>query len=436
MWLENSSESLNRKYNNMGRRGFLAVVHREFKRSARESERRQKASQRAYAAAEREAESARKREIQAYAQAQKASAADQKRFEKEAKECHYSAMTAEVERMNLELSEIAEDLDGILAATLDVDDFLDLETLKVQAIHPPFLPQKFLLEACPPLPIADPVAPTYVEPTTSKIITHFFGKKKHKQKVETARAKYASELETWRIAVEQVGVRRMEEAAMYKKREEQRLAALQAAQDRYASECAERDQEAANQNCAVDALIANLGYGIPEAIEEYIGIVLSNAIYPDHFPIEHEFSYVPGSAELTLRVSIPAPDQMSTVKAYKYTKSSDEITAVQMTAKACKERYANAIDQVALRVPHEIFEADRRGLIGSVSLVVGTHTTNPATGVSGYIPFVAMGVAREEFLKLELSNVLPEATLKHFGASVSKNPFELVHAIVSGVRRS
>lgn len=420
----------------MAKKDFLAVVHRELKRSARESERRQKTSQRAYAAAEREAEAARKRDIQAYAQSQKASAADQKRFEKDAKESHYSAMAAEVERLNLGLSEIAEELDGILAATLDVDDFLDLETLKVQVAHPPFLPDESLITPRLPLPIPDPVAPVYVEPTTSKIYIHLFGKKKHKKKVATARTKYQADAEAWRIAMEQVGARRIEEAALYEEREIQRLAALQVAQDRYAAECAERDQEAASQNSAVDALIANLGYGIPEAIEEYVGIVLSNAIYPDHFPTEHEFSYVPDSAELTLKVSVPAPDQISMVKAYKYTKAADEITAIQMTAKACKDRYANTIYQVALRVPHEVFEADRRGLIGSVSLVVGTHTTNPATGVFGFIPFVALAVAREEFLKLELSNVFPGATLSHLGASVSKNPFELVPAIVSGVRRS
>jgi restriction system protein len=255
-------------------------------------------------------------------------------------------------------------------------------------------------------------------------------------KVAAARAKYEAESEAWRIAMAQAEARRIEEAALYQEREIQRLAALQAAQDSYAAECAEREQEAASQNCAVDALIANLGYGIPEAIEEYIGIVLSNAIYPDHFPIENEFSYVPDSAELTLRVSVPAPDQISTVKSYKYAKATDEITSVQMTAKACKDRYTSAIYQVALRVPHEVFEADRRGLIGSVSLEVGTHTIHPATGISGFIPFVAMGVSREEFLKLELSNVVPGATLTHLGASVSKNPFDLVPAIVSGVRRS
>ncbi len=420
----------------MGRSGFLAVVHREIKRSARESERRQKASQRAYAAAEREALNAKKREREAYAHAQKASAADQKRFEREAKESHDASMAAEVERLNLELSEIADELDGILAATLDVDDFVDLETLRVNATHPPFLQTDLLRETVRALAILDPPAPTLIEPSAPRGILAVFGKKGHEKSVAKARAKFETQTEEWKIALEQLRVRRAEEAVLHERRERQRLTLLKDAQERYATECAERDQAVAEQNQAVDGLIANLGYGIPGAIEEYIGIVISNAIYPDHFPVEHEFSYVPDSAELILRVTVPAPDQISTVKSYKYNKTTDEITTVHMPAKACKDRYASAIHQVALRTPHEVFEADRRGLIGSVSLVIGAYTTNPATGVSGFIPFVALGVGREEFLKLELSNVLPGATLVHLGASISKNPYELVPTNVSGVRRS
>ncbi len=85
---------------------------------------------------------------------------------------------------------------------------------------------------------------------------------------------------------------------------------------------------------------------------------------------------------------------------------------------------------------HEIFEADRRGLIKTISLEVGTNTIDPATGRRGYILFVAVGSERKSFLELDLSNVVPTATLAHLGASVSKNPFGLVATEASGVRRS
>ena len=44
-------------------------------------------------------------------------------------------------------------------------------------------------------------------------------------------------------------------------------------------------------NEAIRELIANLGYGIVEAVQEYISIVLSNSVYPDHFPIEYDFDF-------------------------------------------------------------------------------------------------------------------------------------------------
>ena len=207
-------------------------------------------------------------------------------------------------------------------------------------------------------------------------------------------------------------------------------------ESRYAADCARREEEASVRNREVDELIANLGYGTPDAVEEYIGIVLSNAVYPEHFPISHDYSFDPATAELRLAVAVIAPDQFPTVKGYKYVKASDEIAEIPFSAKACKDRYASAVHQVALRVPHEVFEADRRGLISTISVEVGTHGIDPATGRSSFVPLVALAVSREAFMKIDLGKIQPSATLAHFGASVSKNPYDLTPANTSGVRKS
>jgi restriction system protein len=49
---------------------------------------------------------------------------------------------------------------------------------------------------------------------------------------------------------------------------------------------------------------------------------------------------------------------------------------------------------------------------------------------------VATAAERDAFMALDLSNVVPAATLDHLGASMSKNPFGLLPAKTSGVRRS
>ena len=150
----------------------------------------------------------------------------------------------------------------------------------------------------------------------------------------------------------------------------------------------------------------------------------------------HEFEYRPELAELKLRAILPGPTTIPEIKAYKYTKSTDEITTVPLSQKACRDRYSGAVHQVALRTIHEVFESDRRGLIKTISLEVGTDTVDPATGHQTYIPFVAVGTERESFLKLKLSAVVPELTLERMGAALSKNPHALVAAEISGIRRS
>jgi restriction system protein len=164
--------------------------------------------------------------------------------------------------------------------------------------------------------------------------------------------------------------------------------------------------------------------------------VLSNAVYPDHFPVKFEFQFDPSTAELKLQVTVPGPDTLCTTKSYKYSKSTDEIVETQLSNKACKDRYTGAVHQVAIRSIHEVFEADRRGLIKTISLEVGAKTINPATGLETTVLFVATGAERDAFLEFDLAGVVPSATLAHLGASLSKNPYGLVQASADGVRRA
>jgi restriction system protein len=190
------------------------------------------------------------------------------------------------------------------------------------------------------------------------------------------------------------------------------------------------------RNKPLDALIANLGYGTTDAVQEYVSIVLSNSVYPEHFAVTHEFEFEPSTAELRLHVVVPGPSTIPEIKAYKYTKASDEIVTSSLSQKVCRERYESVVHKVALRSIHEVFEADRRALIRTIRLEVGTETVDPATGRQTYIPFVVVGAEREKFLGFDLSAVVPAMTLDHLGASVSKNPYGLVAADTKGVRTS
>ena len=419
----------------MGKSSGFAQIHRALKAVARDAERSANARSREHQAAVRRAEQARKSEERASRQATRSIEADRKRLEKEEAAAHVASMQIEVDERNAALEEVYREIDGLLAATLDVDDFVDLESFRVVADHPPF---SSVNENSAPLPhrLVSPPPPQLSAPPEPTGIGRLFGRKKHAEALADAEAAHAEAVRTWQARVATLPARQAELDRLYALAEEQRIQRLAAEREAYAAECAAREADVAARNTKLDQLIANLGYGTPEAVEEYISIVLANAVYPDSFPVEADFSFEPQTAELSLKATVVAPDKLPNIKAYKYTKATDEITPVLLSQKAQKDRYNGAVHQAALRLLHEVFEADRRGLVRTISVEIGTRTIDPATGITTYIPFVAVAAQREKFIAFDLSAVVPVATLDHLGASVSKNPHGLVAADTRGIMKS
>jgi restriction system protein len=419
----------------MARRGFFAEVQHQAKVAQRQSEQRQRAAARESAAAARKREQAASAAARARTQAARASESERKRADAEAKRLHIEEKEAEVGELNSLLAEVYDDIDGLLAATLGVDDFVDLEALRQVAVHPPFDRMDLEQPTPPPPPVLRPSEPAFSPPPAPSGLKGVFGKSKHAEAVAAAQAAHQQALAAWQAELAAIPGREAQGQKEWQAREQQRLGWVASERARYDGECAAREQAAAEANAKLDELIAGLNYGTGEAVNEYIGIVLSNSVYPPSFPIEHEYRYDPDSGELALRVLVPGPDDVPGVKAYKYTKASDEITSTELGQKLRKDRYNGAVHQTALRTLHEIFEADRRGQVRSVSLELGTPTTDPATGQPVYVPFVAAATTREAFAGLQLDAVVPTATLTHLGATVSKNPHDLVGIDPSGIRR-
>jgi restriction system protein len=412
------------------RRGFFAEIQHQSQVAAKQADQRQRAA----IAAQQRAVRVQAANVRAQAAYQRASEAERKRMDREAAAAHVAEMQAEVDDLNASIEAEWMELENLLAATLPVDDYVDLESLRVKAEHPPFDRVDLKVPLAAPTPLTDPVEPTLAPVAQPKGL---FGKK-HKLEEAQAQAQreFAAAHAAWRQRVFELPGERAKAIADYEAAEVARKANLATEEARYADECAKREQEANEHNATLDQFIADLGYGGVEAVREYVGIVLANSVYPDHFLVEHEAYFDPATSELRLQVLVPGPSAISSVKSHKFTRASDEITAVPLSQKELKDRYTSVVHQVALRTLHEVFEADRRNLIQSIALELGTNTLNPATGKDLYVPFVAVGSTREKFTDIDLSAVVPAATLGHLGAAVSKNPFDLVPANGAGVRHS
>jgi restriction system protein len=414
-------------------RGFFAELNYQAQQAEKRQRQQQAAAYRAQAAAERQAEAARKAAERARAAAARASVANQKTAEKEAARLHVESQLAEVAARNGDLANEYAEIDGLLASTLGVDDFVDLESLKITDVeHPPFTPGA-LGRPAPALPALQyPPEPTFQPPAPLGVLA---GKKKKQAALEAAQAAHRDTVQRWQQRCQSMYTDYLAAQEKWKDKEADRVEKLAAARAVYDQDCRDREAQAEVHNQELAKLINGLAFDVEDDIAEYVGIVLSNSTYPESFPVTHSHKFDLATRELTLQVTVPEPSTVPSVKEYKYVKAKDEIAATALPMKTQKDRYASAVWQVAVRTLHEVFEADRAGKIHSIALSVGVDRVAPATGLPETIPLVVVAAERDTFSAFDLTNVVPDATLSHLGAAMSKSPYDCVPAAAGrGVR--
>lgn len=420
----------------MGRsRGFFAELQHQNQLAAKRNEQAARAAHRASLAAQRDAERAQKAVARASAQRLRMDAAAQKAAEQEAKRLHEEAMSAQASAQNAKLADVYDEIDSILAATLGRDDYVDLNSLRMTAEHPPFAGEDLEVPLPPPNPPVAPPQPLFVAPEAPKGLGAMFAKKKHEELLAQRRAEHDAAHRLWQSKMAALPEIYEREKVDYEAREQARVAALGETRQQYEVECQQREAQAAESNRRLDEVISGIEYNVEEAIQQYVSIVLGNSVYPESFSTEHDFEFDASLKELSLTVLVPSPEDVPVEKEFRYVKAKDEVVASLLPKKDQKERYNNAVFQVALRTLHEVFEADRAGRIQTIALKVCATGNDPATGAEKRSVFVATSADRSHFMTFNLANVVPRATLEHLGALVSKSPFDMIEVDDSvGVR--
>ncbi|MFF5171558.1 restriction endonuclease [Micromonospora sp. NPDC000089] len=370
--------------------GILKEMQRAHARQVRAQKQAQAAAYRHHQQLRREADRAMKA-------AQRADAAN----EREQKRLYAEARLAEVAADNSDLQSRLEELENLLAATLDADDHIDLGQLRKTVTHPPFDPGK--LSA----PLPPPDWRRFEPPPPSGLGKMFGGQTKYQQQLAAAQHSFA------------------QAQAQHAAAEAQRQHQLSAAYQGYQRHCGKVEAEINAHNAAIDRFTAALASAEPSAVVEYFGMVLGNSIYPDDFPQHYRLAYVPESRQLVVEYHLPTLDVIPAVREYRYVKARDEVTTSARPMKEIRERYTELVAQVTLRTVHELFEADRSGLVETIVFNGIVDTVDPRTGSSVQPCLVTLRTTRDVFVALNLSLVEPLACLQHLNASVSKRPAEL-----------
>lgn len=407
------------------RKGFFAEIQRAAAAAERERKRQQAAAYRESERLQREAERALASQQRFQMAAQRADAREHAVAVRNAEKARLLSRQAEAAARTAVAQSFVSEIDEVLQATLAVDDYVDLEALRATAVHPEF-ESRYPLPEPPPVPTAVPPEPTFSAPPPPSGAAALFGKRKHAEAVTAAQERFAQEHAQWRAYAASVPARQLQQLREYELREAGRLRALEADRFNYDAECAKRDEEVLAQNAEVDELIASLARGEAAAVEEYVGIILGKSAYPEGLDVTEDYAFDGDSRELELALHLPLPDLFPSVKEYRYNKSQDEIVEVLRSAKEQKDRYQRFVENVVLRSLHEVFEADRKGTIRTISLTADIAHVDPARGSDTVTIIVAVGVHRDDFEGLDLARVTPSETLRHLNAVVSKNAHGLV----------
>jgi restriction system protein len=371
----------------MARRSSLFAGYAQ---TQREAARAQAAQVRAQAAARREAERARA----AYLRAQAAE-------EKERKRLYAESRAADVAAMNDDLEAAVSTLQGLLAASLKAGDLVSFGSLKRPASPPQWRHAE--LER----PQAAPAMDAFLPPPPAGM-AKMFGKSKYERAAAAGRARYEQAF------------------AEYQAREHQRSRALAAARAGWQAAVDAANAQTRKQHQEIDAFEADYRRGNLDAIVSYCSLVLEASRYPDGFPQQFKFAYVPESRQAVVEYQLPAADVVPAVKAYRYVKTSDTIAESARPQSQAKALYASVVAQIAIRTLHELFRSDKGGHIKTIVFNGIVDTTDPGSGRPIRPCLVTVRATREAFSELDLTRIEPLACLKHLSAGVSKSPSELL----------
>lgn len=367
------------------RRGVVATLVQIQREAERDRQRRARAAAKAQRDAERAAAARSRAAIQ-----------DQKLRDR----MYAEDRVREAAEETAQLEQQVETLQGVLAATLDVDDYLDLEALKRTPTYPLFDPGTV---GPPPTPPNE--ADFAVEGPSA--LGRVFAASKHAARAEQRRAEYQQALSNYHAAAQQHALR------------------LEDARRRHEAAVARQAQEHRQHVEEISALQRGLAARQPEAVVRYLDLVLEAAEYPDGFPHSWRLAYAAASGHLAIEYELPPMDVVPAEKAFKYVKTSDTITSTARPATQVRSIYIEVVRQNALRVVHEVLEADRAGVIRTVVLNGYVNGTDPATGQQVRRCLVALATSRERFLGIDLARVNTVDCLQHLEARISKDPSKL-----------
>jgi len=328
---------------------------------------------------------------------------ERKQLEKEAKQQYIASRMEETEEKNVAVANYILELSKILEHTLDIDDTIEFDLLRVKEEFPPFKPPQGLT-----IPVPRPDKQDFLKNVKSMgFLENALGMKgRHQREVQAAEAQYEDALKAYNAS---------ESERMAKL--EQLKAEHDVNREAFLRKVQQRDQE-------VSELEAAYKTGDPSAIKAYTIMVLERSEYPEGFAKSFRLAYAPESKEMVIEYELPWINTIPSVAEYKYNKTKDTVGEKSRKSSEIKALYQDIVAAVTIRTIHEVLEADQGNYIQVVTFNGFVTTTDPATGKDTHPCLVSVRTTIDSFMELNLGRIDKLVCLRNLGAQVSSRPDE------------
>ncbi len=368
------------------RSGFISAISA----IARDSARRQ-----------RQMEAEQKRQERSRVKASRDTERSRKLLDKENKQRYLEARIDKTAENNAELAEQITALQNILEHTLEIDDSITFESLRILDEYSPLpIPQDLTIAKPPPEKqkfISAVKAPGFLENALGL-------KGRYQRELQAAEVQYEAALKAYEAS---------------EKERQNRLAELrtqdETARQAFTTKVQQRNQE-------VDELETLYKSGDISAVITYNSMVLERSEYPDGFSQNFRLAYAPDSKEIVIEYELPDVTIIPDVAEYKYSKTKDEIEQKSRKPAEVKELYQDIVASVTIRTLHEVLEADQGKLIDVITFNGFVNTIDPATGKDIHPYLVSVRTTHEKFMEINLARIDKRACLRNLGAQVSPQP--------------
>lgn len=156
------------------------------------------------------------------------------------------------------------------------------------------------------------------------------------------------------------------------------------------------------------------------SIEDYCCAVLDKSIY--NYPFIKEFTIeYNGNGLLVVEYRLPDTSDLPKYKECKYISSSNQARKKEISVTEQNRIYDKMLYDISLRCIYELFDADSSDAINSICFNGWVRTIDKATGNKVINCILSVQVSKDEFAKIDLSNVDSKLCFKSLkGVSASK----------------